>query len=233
MSKCRPCARTRQPSLEYQRVGAIFAAIARISLRLPFDHACFTVKNCLPLVVLRSLLGVLLLAALGGCSAYHHIFHPYRLPTPKPSPEFVAQQKAAKQARKAQQPTPLFRKKSAKAPEEAATDVSSPTGGAVATVAPVAKTRTLPERATVRYDKAGLMKNKSQLMRRRIHKPSKPFRPWYAIRNFFKYGLHAKPNYSPEHRPAPKQPGTAPADALPDEAMPTGVAPAPAPVGKP
>ena len=223
--------------MEYQRVGAIFAAVARIFLRLPFDYACFTVKNCLLSIVLRFGLGGLLLAALGGCSAFQHVFHPYRLPTPKPSPEFVAQQKAAKQAHKVQQPTPLFRKKSA-ASEEAATDVSSPTGGAVATVVPVAaETRTLPERATVRYDKAGLMKNKPQLMRRRIHKPSKSFRPWYSIRNFFKHGLHAKPNYSPDHRPAPKQPGTAPADALPDEAMPAGVGPAPAPaptpVGKP
>ena len=195
-------------------------------------------KHCLPSVVLRSLLGVLLLAALGGCSVYHKVFHPYRLPTPKPSPEFLAQQKADKEARKAAaQPAPLFKKKSA-APEEEATDVSSPTGGPVAgtatTPAATPATRTLPDRPTVRYEKSGLMK-KPKLMRRRIHKPSKPFRPWQSIRNFFKYGLHAKPNYSPDHRPAAPPPASPP-DALPDEAMPNAApntAPKAAPTGKP
>ena len=189
-------------------------------------------KYCLPPVVIRSLLGVLLLAALGGCSVYHHIFHPYRLPTPKPSPEFLAQQKADKKAGKGGKSASLFRRKSTTAPEEAATDVSSPTGGPVAAAtAATAETRTLPERATVHYDKAGLMKNKPRLMRRRIHKQSKPFRPWHSIRNFFKYGLHAKPNYSPDHRPAvpapqpDANPNAAPADAAP--------APEPAPAGKP
>ena len=197
-------------------------------------------KHCLPSVLLRSLLGVLLLAALGGCSVYHKVFHPYRLPTPKPSPEFLAQQKAAKQARKAQQqPTPLFKKKPTTSPEEAATDVSSPTGGpvvaATGTAAAAPDARTLPEHATVHYDKAGLMKKKPKLMRRRIHKPSKPFRPWQSIRNFFKYGLHAKPNYSPDHRPAAPQPASSP-EALPDEAMPNAApnpAPEAAPTGRP
>ena len=183
---------------------------------------------------------MLLLAALGGCSVYHKVFHPYRLPTPKPSPEFKAQQKEARARKKAAaQPTPLFRKKAA-APEEAATDVSTPSGAVAGTgpAAPVdaAAARTLPERSTVRYDKQGLMK-KPKLARRRIHKSSTPFRPWQSIRNFFKFGLHAKPNYSPDHRPAPK-PGTAPADALPDEAMPPVPAPdagpaAAPPAGKP
>ena len=189
-------------------------------------------KYCLPSVLLRSLLGVLLLATLGGCSVYHHIFHPYRLPTPKPSPEFRAQQKADKKARKGGKSISLFKKKAA-APEEAATDVSSPSGGPVATATTAAaETRTLPEHATVHYDKAGLMKNKPKLMRRRINKQSKPFRPWQSIRNFFKFGLHAKPNYSPDHRPAPK-PGTQPDAALPDAAPAPAPAPEPAPAGKP
>lgn len=177
-------------------------------------------RYCSFFLLLRSLLSVLLLAALGSCSVYHKVVHPYRLPTPKPSPEFRAQQKADKKARKSNQIASLFKKKPAVNVEEAATDVSGPTGGDVA-ANPVAtpETRTLPEHATVHYDKAGLMKNKPQLMRRRIHKPSKPFRPWQAIRNFFKFGLHAKPNYSPDHRPVPKP--VAPADApAPDGASP-------------
>ena len=171
---------------------------------------------------------MLLLVGLGG----FRIFHPYRLPTPKPSPEFKAQQKAAEARKKANGKAAggLFQKK-AVASEEAATDVSTPSGTATAATPTAAAARTLPERSTVRYDKQGLMK-KPKLMRRRINKSSKPFRPWQSIRSFFKFGLHAKPNYSPDHRPAPKQPRLAPDETLPDEAMP---APAPdaGPTGKP
>lgn len=210
-------------------------AIARVFSCLLVNYEYFTVKYCLPSVLLRSLLGVLLLVALGGCSVYHHIFHPYRLPTPKPSPEFSAQQKADKKARKAGASTALFKKKAA--PEEAATDVSSPSGGpVVATTAAIPETRTLPEHATVHYDKAGLMKNKPKLMRRRINKQSKPFRPWQSIRHFFKFGLHAKPNYSPDHRPASKpgaQPDATSPDAAPDAAPAPARTPKPAPTGKP
>ena len=176
-------------------------------------------KHCLPSVVLRSSLGLLLLAALGGCT----IFHPYRLPTPKPSPEFKVQQKVAAARKKTNsQLIPLFRKKAAPA-EEAATDVSTPTRGVVApTPAP---SRALPERSTTHYDKQGLLK-KPALLRRRVNKPFKPFRPREALRNFFKYGRHAKPNYSPDHRPVPKVPQPA---AAPDAAP----AAAPAPDGKP
>ena len=209
--------------------------MARVFLCLLPDSAYFTVKYCLPSVLLRSLLGVLLLLAPGGCSVYHHIFHPYRLPTPKPSPEFLAQQKANKKARKAGASASLFKKKAA--PEEAATDVSSPSGGpVVATPAAIPETRTLPEHATVHYDKAGLMKNKPKLMRRRINKQSKPFRPWQSVRHFFKFGLHAKPNYSPDHRPASKlgaQPDAASPDAAPDAAPAPAPNPKPAPIGKP
>ena len=172
---------------------------------------------------------MLLLVGLGGC----RIFHPDRLPTPKPSPEFKAQQKEAEARKKANGKAAggLFQKKVV-ASEEAATDVSTPSGAATATpTAAAAAARTLPERSTVRYDKQGLMK-KPKLMRRRVNKPSKSFRPWQSIRSFFKFGLHAKPNYSPDHRPAPKQPRLAPDETLPDEAMP---APAPdaGPTGKP
>ena len=175
-----------------------------------------------------AVLAVLLVAGLGGC----RIFHPYRLPTPKPSPEFKAQQKAAEARKKAGANASggLFKKKSAVS-EEAATDVSTPSGAATAAVPTAEVARTLPERSTVRYDKQGLMK-KPKLMRRRVNKTSKPFRPWQSIRSFFKFGLHAKPNYSPDHRPAPKQPSTAPDETLPDEAMPTP-APDAAPTSKP
>jgi hypothetical protein len=167
-------------------------------------------------------LSVLLLSVTSSCS----IFRPYRLPTPKPSPEFKAQQKAAAAARKRNEPPRLFKKKPAV--EESATDVSTPTGGALkAPAGTTASTeaRTLPERATVRYDKNGLMK-KPKLMRRRINKPArKPFRPWKAIRHYFKFKKHGKPNYSPDHRPAPKEP--AETNAMPDPA------PSDAPAGKP
>ena len=171
---------------------------------------------------------MLLLLALGGCS----VFHPYRLPTPKPSPEYIAQQEAAAKARKAREKASgsLFKKKADGPTEEAATDVSGPSGGAIAVPANAAtpEARTLPERPTVKYDKHQMMKKPKLMRRRRHNKGSKPFRPIESIRNFFKYGLHAKPNYSPDHRPAPKQPSADPGEALPDEAMPS-----PAPGGKP
>ena len=189
------------------------------------------------------LLGPLLLAGLGSCSLYHKVVHPYRLPTPKPSREFIAQQKAEKKARADREKAAgansgqksgllggLFgsgRKQQAASGEvpEAASDVSTPSGAPVASA--TAATRTLPERSTVRYDKQQLMK-KPKLNRRKIHKQRKGFHPINSIRNFFKFGLHAKPNYSPDHRPAPKQPKAAPDDApAPDGAAPGGRPPAP------
>ncbi len=169
-------------------------------------------KYCPLSVVFRSWLGALLLAGLGGCT----VFHPHRLPTPKPSPEYKAQLKAAKQARKNKSAGFLSRKKSDSPTEEAATDVSTPSGGAITPPPATAPTaQTLPEHSTVRYDKHLLMK-KPKLMRRRIHnKGPKPFRPWQSIRNYFKYGRHAKPNYSPDHRPVPPAPKPTP-DAAPD-----------------
>ena len=166
----------------------------------------------LPALAFRVVVTGLLLAGLGGCK----IFHPYRLPTPKPSPEFVAQQKAAKKAKNAKTPSGLFKKRPATPSEEAATDVSTPTGGTVTVPTAAPETRTLPERSTVRYDKNGLMK-KPKLTRRKVHKYHKPFRPWESIRHFFKYGLHGKPNYDPDHRPVPRVPA-APPDAVPDAA---------------
>ena len=181
--------------------------------------------------VLRLLSALLLAAALSGCSLYHRVVHPYRLPTPKPSPEFIAQQKADKKAREAREKEAksnsstgetkrtglggLFKKKG-EADPEAATDVSTPSGAPVASAAGTSptETRTLPERPSVRYDKHGMMKKKPKLERRRLHKTHKPFQPLQAIHNFFQYDLHAKPNYAPDHRPAKKEPVLAP-DAAP------------------
>ncbi|WP_460609764.1 hypothetical protein [Hymenobacter terrigena] len=189
----------------------------------------------------RSLLGVLLLSALGGCTLYHKVFHPYRLPTPKPSPEFIAQQKEKKEHEKLQnelaKSAASTKKKSGGATPEAATDVSTPSNDGATASASTAATKgsVYPERSTVKYDKHGLMK-KPKLNRRKRHKVSKGFHPIESVRNFFKYGFHAKPNYSPDHRPAPKQPSTTPEQELPDEAMPTPKtepATEPAPTGKP
>ncbi|WP_201985873.1 hypothetical protein [Hymenobacter rubidus] len=183
-------------------------------------------KYRLPFVVFHSLLGLWLLAALGSCSLYRKVFHPYRLPTPKPSPEYLAEQKKKKEQEKLRndlaKASASTRKQSGPGSEEAATDISmplAPAGDGGAIDAPA--TRSLPEKSTVRYDKHGLMK-KPKLNRRKRHKVSKPFRPIQSIRDFFKYGLHAKPNYSPDHRPAPKQPSAEP-DAAPE----------PTPDGKP
>ena len=187
-------------------------------------------KHCLPSFLLRSLLGVLLLAALGGCTLYHKVFHPYRLPTPKPSPEFKVKMKEAEARKKVKDKAAgdFTRKKMGALTDEAATDVSTPSGGTVtAPTVATSEVSKLPERSTVRYDKHLLMK-KPKLNRRRIHKYGKPFRPWRSIRSFFKFGLHAKPNYSPDHRPVVPVPKS---DAVPTpDAEPN---PGAAPTGKP
>ena len=187
------------------------------------------------------------LLALSSCSLYHKVVHPYRLPTPKPSREFVAQQKAEKKARAAREKeaqekngsgvkTGLLggmfgsgKKKAARNSDgtESATDISTPSGAPLASAtaaAPAAST--LPERSTVRYDKHGLMK-KAKLERRKVHKQHKGFHPIESVRHFFKFAFHAKPNYSPDHRPAPKQPTAAPDAAPAPEAAPDGPPAAP------
>ena len=211
------------------------------------------------------LLGALLLASLDSCTLYHKVVHPYRLPTPKPSREFIAQQKAEKKARAAREKEAqvnsgqksgllggLFGSGKQKQGNngggvpEAATDVSTPSGAPLASAtaaAPAAST--LPERSTVKYDKHQLMK-KPKLNRRKLHKQYKGFHPIRSIRHFFKFAFHAKPNYSPDHRPAPKQPKAAPDDAPAPDVAPGGppatpdagpgsppAAPGASPTGKP
>ncbi|UOQ98472.1 hypothetical protein MUN81_03050 [Hymenobacter sp. 5317J-9] len=166
------------------------------------------------------MLGVWLLSS---CTLYHKVVHPYRLPTPKPSPEYKAQLEAKKKKEKALLSFQHDADKKAKAngddTEEAATDVSTPSGGTMGTpVATTTEPRTLPERSTVRYDKKGLMK-KPKLKRRKVNKQHKPFRPLQSIKDFFKYGLHKKPNYDIDHKVAPKAPQDEPApNPAPDDA---------------
>ena len=169
-------------------------------------------------VALRSCLGLLLLAMLVGCSIYRKVFPPYRLPTPKPSPEFKAQLEARKKGKSKTGALSFFKKKKpeenpdeekidkakpAAVPptEEAVTDAAAPAGGAPKVPgAAVPEARTLPERSTVRYDKNGIMK-KPRLMRRRVHPPRESFHPWQYVQNFFKFRTHARPDYSPDHKP--------------------------------
>ena len=190
-----------------------------------------------------------LVPGLSSCSLYHKVVHPYRLPTPKPSKQFIAQQKAEKKAKEARlkeaqansgEKSGMLggllgsgkkkQERSGDAPE-AATDVSTPSGAPFATATPATPaSSTLPERSTVRYDKHQMMK-KPKLNRRKIHKQRKGFHPLNSIRNFFKFDLHAKPNYSPDHRPAPKQPKATPDDAPAPDGPPA--APDAGPTGKP
>ena len=197
----------------------------------------YPVKHRYPSFLLLVLSG-LLATGLSGCTLYHEVVHPYRLSTPGLSPEYLAQQKADKKARKARAKEAsssrsdresgskgLFGRKKDKDPE-AATDISSPSGAPLASAAATspAETRTMPEKSTVRYDKHGHMKNK--LKRRHIRSVHKPFRPWQSFRNFLKFDIHAKPNYDPNHKVQKKEPVLAP-DAAPAPAPPDGPAAAP------
>jgi uncharacterized protein with von Willebrand factor type A (vWA) domain len=158
---------------------------------------------------------------LSGCTLYQKVFHPYRLPTPKPSPEYKAQLEAKKKKEKEMLTFQHDAEKKSKSgggdgTEEAATDVSTPNGGTFNTpAAATTEARKLPERSTVRYDKKGIMK-KPKLKRRRINKQHKAFRPWQSIKDFFKYGLHKKPNYDIDHKVAPKAPKESGGEAVPD-----------------
>lgn len=176
-------------------------------------------KYSLPSVLFRFLL-VVLLAVLGSCSLYHKVHHPYRLPTPKPSPEYLAELKKKKENEKLRNDlakSAASAKKKSGGTEEAATDVSLPSNdGASASNSSDIKSSVYPERSTVKYDKHQMMKKPKLMRRRRHNKGGKPFRPIESIRNFFKYGFHAKPNYSPDHRAAPKQPKEASEDPQPD-----------------
>ena len=156
---------------------------------------------------------LLLLALLSGCSAYEAVFHPYRLPTPAPSPEFKRQLKAKKLADKTRGKASRAKKPPSADPDATAAADAAPPDKAAAAEA----SKQLPNsKSTVKYDKGGLMK-KPKLLRRRITKPSPPGGgPIQSIRNFFKYKLHGK--HKPKPKPAPADGG--PADGAPAEAEP-------------
>ena len=158
---------------------------------------------------------LLLLALLCGCSAYEAVFHPYRLPTPEPSPEFKRQLKAKKLADKTRGKASRAKKPASADPDATAAADAAPPDRADAAEA---SQQPANSKSSVKYDKGGLMK-KPKLLRRRITKPTAPGGgPIQSIRNFFKYKLHGK------HKPKPKQ---APADGSPADAAPADAEPTP------
>lgn len=167
-------------------------------------------------VAFRLLLALLLLAELPGCKVYDRIFHPYRLGTPEPSPEFKKQQKAkelkAKEGSKAAKAAQKAKGKSTETVEASSAD-SAPSADAAA---PDEKSALPEKHKKVKYDKQGLMK-KPKLLHRRIHKPvSKGFHPIDSFKNLFR----GKPKDKPSGKGKDKDPADAP--AAPDADFPGG-----------
>jgi hypothetical protein len=113
--------------------------------------------------LLRSLLPLLLLSLLAGCSVYENIVHPRRLPTPDMSKQDKAKFKAAEKAR---------HKGMVLKSEEPVTNATDPNAAAGSEAKKDGKLSysELPEGTKIKYDKEGLIKNKPNLKRRQYHR---------------------------------------------------------------
>jgi hypothetical protein len=113
--------------------------------------------------LLRSLLPLLLLSLLTGCSVYENIVHPRRLPTPDMSKQDKAKFRAAEKAR---------HKGMVLKTEEPVTNATDPNAAAGSEAKKDGKLsyNELPEGTKVKYDKQLLIKNKPKLKRRQYHR---------------------------------------------------------------
>jgi hypothetical protein len=113
--------------------------------------------------LLRSLLPLLLLSLLAGCSVYENIVHPRRLPTPDMSKQDKAKFRAAEKAR---------HKGMVLKTEEPVTNATDPNAAAGSEAKKDGKLsyNELPEGTKVKYDKQLLIKNKPKLKRRQYHR---------------------------------------------------------------
>jgi uncharacterized short protein YbdD (DUF466 family) len=112
--------------------------------------------------LLRSLLPLLFLGLLAGCSVYENIVHPRRLPTPDMAPQAKAKYKAAEKAR---------HKGMVLKSEEPVTNATDPNAAAGSEAKKDGKLSysELPEGTKIKYDKEGLIKNKPKLKRLQYH----------------------------------------------------------------
>ena len=113
--------------------------------------------------LLRSLLPLLLLGLLAGCSVYENIVHPRRLPTPDMSKQDKAKFKAAEKAR---------HKGMVLKSEEPVINATDPNAAAGSEAKKDSKLsyNELPEGTKIKYDKHLLIKNKPNLKRRQYHR---------------------------------------------------------------
>jgi len=147
---------------------------------------------------------------LGGCRVYERIFHPYRLPTPPPSPEYEAKLKADKERKKGIAQG-IKRNKGSKAPaEEGTTDVSTPTADASAPAE--APTRTLADGPKAKYDKHKMLKKNKLLLPKKRYVVAKPSL-WQRIKYAFKKKKGKKKKSTPKPPPdvsSPTDPNSIP-----------------------
>lgn len=112
--------------------------------------------------LLRSLLPLLLLGWLAGCSVYENIVHPRRLPTPDMSKQDKAKFKAAERARHKGQVL------KSEEPVTGATDPNAAPGTGASKDSKLSYSE-LPDGTRNKYDKEGLIKNKPNLKRLQYH----------------------------------------------------------------
>ena len=121
--------------------------------------------------LLRSLLPLLLLGLLAGCSVYENIVHPHRLPTPDMSKQAKAKFKAAEKARHKGQVL------KSEEPVTGATDPNAAPGTGTSKDSKLSYSE-LPDGTRNKYDKEGLIKNKPNLKRLQYHHyETRPLKP--------------------------------------------------------
>jgi hypothetical protein len=114
-------------------------------------------------IIVKPLFLCILLVLLGSCTVYDKVFHPYRIPNPKLSAELKAKMKADKKAKK--QAFSRSKKITKPAPDIMTTDAgAAPTEGATASTEKASGE--LPKKSSVKYNRKGLMKNKTKLKKR-------------------------------------------------------------------
>jgi hypothetical protein len=192
------------------------------------------VVKFLPTLFLRAtLLPLLLLGLLSGCTVYDSIFHPHRLPTPKMDAVTKAKIKAAEKAR--------HKGLSLKAADESGTNATNTEAGGGEPAAPGGadeKKKTmsyseLPEGTRIKYDKQGLVRKsllerKANNGRKLHHYDTRPLTPREASLENRKIRKKGHTDHSSggaparDNTPAERAPATSPGEAplAPAESVP-------------
>ncbi len=198
-------------------------------------------KDLLKLLILA--LGPLLGLLSGGCTVYNRAMHPYRLPTPRMTPELQAKARAAEKLRhrggttlKAAEPAADAADGGEPAPDAAA---ASPAPARVEEKPKTLSYSELPAGTRAKYDKHLLLKDPKPRPRP-LHRYStgrlparEASREVRRLRHYVRLSPREHPTPAPRSRPAPLNTLKARTFAAPRKAAPKTTRPAPPPVRAP